>query len=650
MNPALFSWLDARAENGTGRTRKLGMEALSRGPLYGLTNGTREIVDGLVLDKVQQVRYMHMAFGSISIVLVVYIILRIWYDSWRASKLSPSLRRKQFDFLWKLHPAESFPLLLGFFLLIQQVSFLVIQGSALNEIFVVNCAVSSQIVFTQIFVIGYIHFVFGLEMTIRSLRRTRFAPRSKYMTSVCTIVALLMSVLTWLSTRLRMPRNKCFGDLIWRSIRSAPLGVVICSFLIPSFIMMAAIIALQLHRTINVDPNERVAGTRMVYYLLLSAILYTLVLPFWVQAVLSSFDKDLSSSRVAEFILFIVGAVVAFTHLFLRANAARTAIRPSDLPWQERRGLRLFGPSDLELMRISSPIIKQAYRPDEKVSARWMSIDETVKTGAPLKSDLIAPVLLQKATAKGSPWPVAEPIPPPKDQPIKSPIALKSATVPRKTSHHQRQASYSLFPGSDDLRLPASVYTPGTMSKASVSALAPTFTNPFAGTSPTATDDRALLPPRMPWKAGHRRGSSADSMATVQIGIRLSTAPAALAASGINSSLPLARLGILESVSSVGTSPSPRFKVPFDPKSPLSPRQQTAISDYAWLDITDSPSSLNSSLRTQMAPRATAESNRNEIAILERSGSIGRQGSIRSRPGFLSPPTPDRARQESSFF
>jgi hypothetical protein len=38
--------------------------------------------------------------------------------------------------------------------------------------------------------------------------------------------------------------------------------------------MMAAVIAIQLHRSLNVDPNERIAGTRMVYYLLLSACLY----------------------------------------------------------------------------------------------------------------------------------------------------------------------------------------------------------------------------------------------------------------------------------------------------------------------------------------------------------------------------------------
>jgi hypothetical protein len=89
-----LNWLDSRAANKTSRTGQLGMAALNRGALGGLSNGTREIVDSLVLDKVQQVRYMHIAFGSISITFVFYIILRIWYDSWRASKLSASLRRR----------------------------------------------------------------------------------------------------------------------------------------------------------------------------------------------------------------------------------------------------------------------------------------------------------------------------------------------------------------------------------------------------------------------------------------------------------------------------------------------------------------------------------------------------------------------------
>jgi hypothetical protein len=163
--------LDSRAQNKTGRTGRLGMEALSRGALKGgLTNSTREIVDSLVLDKVQQVRYMHIAFGCVSLASAFYIIFRIWYDSWRASKLSVSLRRRyagytvfkvhavllmacrKFDFLWKLHPAESFPLILGLFILIQQFSFVSIQARALNSVFITDCRVSSQVVFTREFI------------------------------------------------------------------------------------------------------------------------------------------------------------------------------------------------------------------------------------------------------------------------------------------------------------------------------------------------------------------------------------------------------------------------------------------------------------------------------------------------------------------
>jgi hypothetical protein len=400
-----------------------------------------------------------------------------------------------------------------------------------------------------------------------------------------------------------------------------------------------------------------------------------MVLPFWVQAMLSAFDSDLSSSRVAEFVLFISGAVIAFTHMFLRANAARTALKPSETPWQERRGFRFFGPSDLELMHISAPIMKQEYRPDEKVSDVWSSQRANTKDGTPNASsvapDFIFPVSPTKATTKAttkvSSWPfTAEPLPPPKDQPLRSSMAPKVATTAKKASNHQRQAGYSLFPGSDDLRLPATVYTPGAQPKSSTNAFAPGYVNPFAGTSPVALDDQAfgtLQPPRAPWKLGHRRGSSTDSMATVQIGIRFSTAPAALAASGIagNPSTQPAQpsvRGVIDSISSEGTLPLPRqvaptsgrLDGPFDTNfSTTTPHGNSSpISEYAWLDIANSPSPIDSPRQT--TPRATAESNRSEIANLERSGSIGRKDSVRSRARYQSPPTPDNTSKNTGFF
>jgi hypothetical protein len=132
----------------------------------GQFNKTKDIIDNLVLDKVVQVRSMHIAFGSISIALAILVIFRIWYDSWRSSKLQVKLRPRcvalfliegtanedrKWAFLHDLHPAESFPLILGFIILIQQVTFVSVQAAALQSVFVRKCRISSQVVLTREF-------------------------------------------------------------------------------------------------------------------------------------------------------------------------------------------------------------------------------------------------------------------------------------------------------------------------------------------------------------------------------------------------------------------------------------------------------------------------------------------------------------------
>lgn len=51
------------------------------------------------------------------------------------------------------------------------------------------------------------------------------------------------------------------------------MGAIISGSLIFALFTMAAIIGIQLHNTGDIDPNERIAGSRMVYYLAGSAIL-----------------------------------------------------------------------------------------------------------------------------------------------------------------------------------------------------------------------------------------------------------------------------------------------------------------------------------------------------------------------------------------
>lgn len=55
-------------------------------------NLTNTIVNSLFLFQVQQQRYMHIALGAVSMALALWVIFRIWYDSWRASQMQVKLR------------------------------------------------------------------------------------------------------------------------------------------------------------------------------------------------------------------------------------------------------------------------------------------------------------------------------------------------------------------------------------------------------------------------------------------------------------------------------------------------------------------------------------------------------------------------------
>jgi hypothetical protein len=331
-------------------------------------------------------------------------------------------------------------------------------------------------------------------------------------------------------------------------------------------------------------------------------------------------------------------------------------------------------------MNISAPIIDNRYKPDEKVAEIWarqQAEKDAMRSDSAKLADFTYPSKSQQPTKKFS-WPLDEPPKTPPKGP-RSPSTPKTIASSTKISpgHKRNQQSYSLFPGADEPRLPATVYTPNlnpftSQQKASINKQGSVANTskalPGLLTGPSVTDIReaALQPPVAPWTAGHRRGSSTDSSATVQIGIRFSAAPAALAASAYRSTSTLvphrpSLRAVIDNVSppqsqSRFAPPNPpvesRLDSPFDPSwdFPQSvPHEETrnsgasAISDFAWLDTTDAESniipspSINymSRQNSQNRPRPTAESNRYEIDALQRSGSS------RSRQGYKPPTTPD---------
>jgi hypothetical protein len=116
--------------------------------------------------------------------------------------------------------------------------------------------------------------VFGFETAWRSVKPERFAPRGKWNTTICIAVVTLMVLLTWLPTLVWPMFNRCFGSLIWYSMRYDLLALILLSVLVFICLLLAAIISIQLMRTTDVDPNERISASRMSYYLLVIALIY----------------------------------------------------------------------------------------------------------------------------------------------------------------------------------------------------------------------------------------------------------------------------------------------------------------------------------------------------------------------------------------
>ena len=372
-------------------------------------------------------------------------------------------------------------------------------------------------------------------MTVRALKSPLLAVPIRKKRAIAGLIglALILTLVTWLSTRIRPAGDKCFGDIIFRTIRSSLLGIVFCAILIPSFLIMALIIGVKLRRTVLMDHNERIAGTRMVWYLVEAAIVYIFVLPFWIQAMTGGFDANFTSSRLAEFMLFGSGSIICITHFVLRANAARLAIKPNRTPWIRNRKFRLFGPSDLEIINISPPIIKDAMElePEDKwrsrnVGGRLMSsptdsspgssvVGSSVAGNSPLKP---APALYRRN------WPLLDDMERP-PTPAKTVGRRRNSLPP--ANRHKKQPSYSLFPTEDDLQLPSTTYSPNSKT-------------PDCSESSTRHAVPSLLPPFRPFAIDGYRESTA-STATLEIGMRFSSAPAAAAAVAMRPQTPPSR-------------------------------------------------------------------------------------------------------------
>ena len=172
-----------------------------------------------------------------------------------------------------LHPAEMFPFVVSIAVVVQGAVLIGIQSASFGQVTFPDCRTTAQIVWPALWIVPYTMLVFGVETTFRSLQRERFHPRGKWNIPLCIGAIPFLTFLTWTPSNFDKSRGPCLASLIWWTASFAKLGIVIGASLIVTYSLCALIITLQLLRRIKTDRDERIAATRVVYYLIPSVIL-----------------------------------------------------------------------------------------------------------------------------------------------------------------------------------------------------------------------------------------------------------------------------------------------------------------------------------------------------------------------------------------
>ncbi|ROW11727.1 hypothetical protein VPNG_05613 [Cytospora leucostoma] len=403
--------------------------------------------------------------------------------------------------LFFIHTVDVFPLVLSLGIAIQSATFAAAQSIGLQALLSRGCAVVAIFMLPALFIAPYIQLVFGVETAIRGLRSHSSARRQWTVTICLSIVAIFLLISLLVATADRAP-DYCFASLFWIIEHYAEGSFVL--FLGISIILIIAIITiiLSLSKSLMIEPVERLAASRMVYYLILGFISNAFITPFFFSLVFLDqrqyVFKTLNMSMIASVVSNVNGLMVACLHLFLRSQdnssigrrfggyevheSKQDSRNSTDEDYGSSHALKLVKGSakDHRTSTGSVTTLQQSLDAGDK------NLGEFLASSSSALADSRAAITLPQAPT------FPEPTQPP------------SVTSPS----HTRKRSYSLFPNNSSTataRPPTTAYSsvPATPARNSFGFRPPTIAKPWLG-------------------GGHRRASSIESSATVQIGIRFS--------------------------------------------------------------------------------------------------------------------------------
>lgn len=115
--------------------------------------------------------------------------------------------------------------------------------------------------------------VFGLETTFRALHYKHYTVQKWWNIVFCVIVVLIMTLVIWIPSNVSPARHGCLTSLVWWTKHLAKVGLVIASGLISTYVVCAVVVTAQLLRALKISREQRIAATRIIYYLISSTMI-----------------------------------------------------------------------------------------------------------------------------------------------------------------------------------------------------------------------------------------------------------------------------------------------------------------------------------------------------------------------------------------
>lgn len=125
--------------------------------------------------------------------------------------------------------------------------------------------------FLAVLIVPFTHLVFGVETAVRGIR-SQFAPRGKWNVTICNATVAVFTIAALVVAAVDRAPDFCFASLYWFVKVYAPGCFAVTAGASVMMLITIGIIFLKLNRSHMVEPTERLAASRMVYYLALGFI------------------------------------------------------------------------------------------------------------------------------------------------------------------------------------------------------------------------------------------------------------------------------------------------------------------------------------------------------------------------------------------